>query len=95
MGAAVAEFFGALWARWKARRAAQAMSDLEKGKAILEQAQREADEMAAAAAAAEARKRLDTELSGVPVVGVPVGANAAPALVVAPSMPATLPPAKT
>jgi hypothetical protein len=80
MGAAVAEFFGALWARWKARRAALALSDLEKGKAILDQAQREADEME------RARRELDAGLSGTPVVNVP----AAPA----PAMPATLPPAK-
>ena len=59
-----------LWARIKARRAARAASELAKGQEILDQAQREADEMAAAVAAQEARKRLDTELSGVPIVPV-------------------------
>lgn len=84
MGNAVAEFFGALWARWKARRAAQALADLEKGKAILDQAQREADEME------RARRELDAGLSGTPVAGVTPAMPAAPA----PAMPATLPPAK-
>ena len=84
MGNAVAEFFGALWARWKARRAAQALADLEKGKAILDQAQREADEME------RARRELDAGMSGTPVVNVAPAMPAAPA----PAMPATLPPAK-
>ena len=68
MGAAVIEFFSGLWAAYKARRAAQAQADLQAGKDILDQAQREAAEMRAAAEAMEARKRLDTELSGVPIV---------------------------
>jgi len=82
MGAAVVEFFSGLWAAWKARKAARAMADLQAGKDILDQAEREAAEMRAAADAAEARKRLDTTLSGVPIVpaapapGVP--ASAAP-----------------
>ena len=57
-----------LRAAYRARRSAQAMADLQKGKDILDQAQREAAEMRAAAEAMEARKRLDTELSGVPIV---------------------------
>lgn len=68
MGAAVVEFFSGLWAAYKARRAAQAQADLQAGKDILDQAEREAAEMRAAADAAEARKRLDTTLSGVPLV---------------------------
>ena len=67
---AILSWLDSFWAAYKARRAAQAMADLEKGKAIIDQAQREADEMAAAVAAQEARKRLDTELSGVPLVPV-------------------------
>lgn len=71
-----------LRAAYRARRASQAMADLQKGKDILDQAEREAQEMRAAADAAEARKRLDTELSGVPIVpaapapGVPASAPA-------------------
>ena len=57
-----------LRAAYRARRSAQAQADLQAGKDILDQAQREAAEMRAAADAAEARKRLDTELSGVPLV---------------------------
>mgnify|MGYP000685682749 CR=1 FL=1 len=57
-----------LRAAYRARRSAQAQADLQAGKDILDQAQREAAEMRAAADAAEARKRLDTELSGVPIV---------------------------
>ena len=68
MGAAVVEFFSGLWAAYKARRSAQALADLQKGKDILDQAQREAQEMRAAAEAMEARKRLDVTLSGVPLV---------------------------
>ena len=68
MGAAVVEFFSGLWAAYKARRSAQALADLQKGKDILDQAQREAQEMRAAAEAMEARKRLDVTLSDVPLV---------------------------
>ena len=68
MGAAVIEFFSGLWAAYKARRAAQALADLQRGADILAQAEREAQEMRAAADAMEARKRLDVTLSGVPLV---------------------------
>jgi len=92
MGNAVAEFFGALWARWKARRAAQALADLEKGKAILDQAQREADEME------RARRELDAGLSGTPVAGVTPAPTVDAIVSPAPAMPAApapaLPPAK-
>jgi len=82
MGAAVVEFFSGLWAAYKARRAAQAQADLQVGKDILDQAQREAAEMAAAQAKLDAaRKELDASLSTTPTVP----ANAAP---VAPTVPA-------
>lgn len=55
-------------AAYRARRSAQALADLQTGKDILDQAEREAQEMRAAADLAEARKRLDTDLSGVPIV---------------------------
>ena len=67
---AILDWLDQFWAALKARKAARAAADVEAGKAIIDQAQREADEMAAAVAAAEARKRLDTDLSGVPVVPV-------------------------
>lgn len=68
-----------LRAAYRARRSAQALADLQKGKDILDQAQREAQEMRAAAEAMEARKRLDTDLSGVPIVpAAPAPAEVAP-----------------
>ena len=59
-----------LRAVFRLRRITKAQADLRDGADILAQAQKEADEMAAAVAAQEARKRLDTELSGVPLVPV-------------------------
>ena len=71
-----------LRAAYRARRSAQALADLQKGKDILDQAEREAQEMRAAADAAEARKRLDTDLSNMPLVPAApapgVSADAAP-----------------
>jgi len=66
MGAAVTEFLSGLWAAYKARRAAKALEDLAKGKAILDQAQAEADEME------KARKELDASLSSAPAVPPPI-----------------------
>jgi len=59
-----------LRAAFRTRRMVKAQADLQRGADILAQAQKEADEMAAAVAAQEARKRLDAELSGVPIVPV-------------------------
>lgn len=65
---AVLDWIDRVWTAIKARKAAKAAADVAKGSEIIAQAQREADEMRAAVAAAEARKRLDTDLSGVPIV---------------------------
>ncbi len=65
---AVLDWIDRVWTAIKARKAAKAAADVSKGAEIIAQAQKEADEMREAAAAAEARKRLDTDLSGVPIV---------------------------
>ena len=79
-----------LRAAYRARRASQAMADLQKGKDILDQAEREAQQMRAAAEAMEARKRLDTELSGVPLVpAAPAPAEVAPVSPVPGSVPSS------
>ena len=67
---ALLDWIDRVWTAIKARKAAKAAVDVAKGAEIIAQAQREADEMRAAAEAMEARKRLDTELSGVPIVPV-------------------------
>lgn len=46
---ALLDFIDSVWTRIKARRAAKAAADLQAGADIIAQAQREADEMAAAA----------------------------------------------
>ena len=65
---ALLDWIDRVWNAIKARKAAKAAADVAKGAEIIAQAQKEADEMREAAAAAEARKRLDTELSTVPKV---------------------------
>ena len=75
-----------LRAAYRARRASQAMADLQTGKDILDQAEREAQEMRTAADAAEARKRLDTDLSGVPIVPAVAPPVVAPSAAPVPSV---------
>ena len=59
---AVLDFLDRMWTAIKARKASKAAADVEAGKVIIAQAQKEADEMAAAG------KSLDAELSTVPKV---------------------------
>lgn len=56
---ALLDWLDRFWAALKLRKATKAAADVEAGKVIIDQAQREADEMRAAAEAAEARKRLE------------------------------------
>ena len=55
----------------KLRKTTRAAADAVEGDAIIAQADREAAEMREAAELAEARKRLDTDPSGVPLVAAP------------------------
>ena len=58
----ILDFLDGLWAKLKARRAAQAAADLARGQEIIDKAQAEADAMEAA------RKELDAALSATPAV---------------------------
>ena len=60
---AVLDFLDRLWTAIKVRKAAKAAADVARGSEIIAQAQREADEMRAAAEAMEARKRVDPQLT--------------------------------
>jgi hypothetical protein len=64
----------------KLRKTTRAAADAVEGDAIIAQANREAAEMREAAELAEARKRLDTDLSGVPIVAAPPPAPVASVL---------------
>jgi hypothetical protein len=64
----------------KLRKTTRAAADAVEGDAIIAQANREAAEMREAAELAEARKRLDTDLSGVPIVAAPSPAPVASVL---------------
>lgn len=63
---AVLAFLDRLWTSFKARKAEKAARDLEAGKVILDQAQREAEAME------KARKELDATLSAAPAVPPPL-----------------------
>ena len=60
---ALLDWVDRVWNALKARKAAKAAADVAKGAEIIAQAQREADEMRAAAEAMEARKRVDPQLT--------------------------------
>ena len=63
---AILDWVDRVWTTLKARKAARAAADLEAGKVILDQAQREAEAME------KARKELDATLSAVPAVPPPI-----------------------
>lgn len=60
---ALLDWVDRVWNALKARKASKAAADVAKGAEIIAQAQREADEMRAAAEAMEARKRVDPQLT--------------------------------
>jgi len=73
---ALLDWVDRVWTAIKARKAAKAAADVARGSEIIAQAQREADEMRAAVAAAEARKRLDAAVPNVivdPQLVLPLG----------------------
>lgn len=62
----ILDFLDGIWTKLKARRAAQAAADLQRGAEIIDRAEAEAREMEKAA------QELDAHLNGVPVVPPPV-----------------------
>jgi len=60
---ALLDWVDRVWTAIKARKAAKAAADVARGSEIIAQAQREADEMRAAAEAMEDRKRVDPQLT--------------------------------
>ena len=87
----LSDFLDSILRFLKLRKTTRAAEDAVEGDAIIAQADREAAEMREAAELAEARKRLDTDLSGVPLVVAPPPAPLQPTVTAVQPIAATPP----